>query len=93
MNQNLAPDDFENGGTMWEMLGTVRLTTGSALTVELTTDGADGYVLADAVWVGTSTTPTLVVSGDGRELINNVSVIDFGYVELNPNPRSASSSG
>ena len=41
---------------------------------------------ADAVWVGSATTPSIVVSGDGRQLTNNVSVIDLGYVELNPNP-------
>ena len=29
VNQNIAPDDFENAGTMWEVLGTVELTTGS----------------------------------------------------------------
>ena len=54
--------------------------------MEVTTDGADGYVHADAVWVGSANMRSIVVSGDGQQLTNKVSVIDLGYVELNPNP-------
>ena len=52
VDQNVAPNDFENAGVMWKQLGTVELAPGQTeLFVTLSTDGTDGYVIADAVRV------------------------------------------
>ncbi len=85
VDQQLAPNDFEDAGVMFESLGYVTLVGGQTeLRVEVSTDGADGYVLADAVWGGPSTTPDVAVYDGNDELTSNVSVVDLGYVELMP---------
>ena len=72
-------------GVMWERIGTVELAGGlTELWVELSTDAVDGYVHADAVWAGRSTTPELVVQQGGTNLIDELSTVDFGYSELFP---------
>ena len=49
VDQNPSPNDFEEDGTYWEVLGTFVLPTdATSLRIELA-DNADGYVLADAV--------------------------------------------
>lgn len=48
VNQELAPDDFVDGGTAWEDLGGAYPITGNTLTVRLS-DAANEYVIADAV--------------------------------------------
>ena len=65
VDQNFHPDDFENDGTMWEQLGTVLLDAGRQLFVELTTDGADGYVHADAVLASQANRPQMMVFDNG----------------------------
>ena len=47
LNQQIAPNDRTEAGTVWEDLGTFTV-TGSSLVVELTND-ANGYVIADAI--------------------------------------------
>ena len=47
----MAPADFEDQGTLWNLLGTVFLPAGeSTLSVQLSTRGTTDYVIADAVW-------------------------------------------
>jgi len=48
VNQELAPDDFQEGGTWWEDLEGVYRITVSELTVYLL-DDANDHVIADAV--------------------------------------------
>ena len=48
VNQKVAPNDLNDQGSLWEDLGTVTI-HGNTLQVELTSAGADGYVIADAV--------------------------------------------
>ena len=48
-SQQTAPADFSDAGFMWRNLGGLHLLQGTALTVELSTDGTDGLVVADAV--------------------------------------------
>ncbi|MCA9110134.1 MAG: hypothetical protein KDA52_09320 [Planctomycetaceae bacterium] len=47
LNQQMAPDDFMDDGSDWEILYVVEI-TGDTLVVELS-DLADGYVIADAI--------------------------------------------
>ncbi len=47
VNQKVAPDDFDDQGVAWEVLGTVEI-TGASLVVELS-DNANGLLIADAV--------------------------------------------
>ncbi|HZL92930.1 MAG TPA: choice-of-anchor D domain-containing protein, partial [Vicinamibacterales bacterium] len=48
VNQKVAPNDLNDQGSLWEDLGIVTI-HGNTLRVELTSAGADGYVIADAV--------------------------------------------
>ncbi|MEQ9407061.1 MAG: Ig-like domain-containing protein [Fuerstiella sp.] len=48
VNQQLAPQEFTDSGVGWSNLDIVTI-SGTQLTVELDTAGADGFVLADAV--------------------------------------------
>ena len=57
-----------------------------AISIVKTTNGADGYVLADGVLASRANRPQLMVFDDAEQLLNNVSVVDFGYVELMPTP-------
>jgi hypothetical protein len=51
VNQELVPDDFQEGGTWWQDLGDgVYRITGTELSVYLL-DDANDYVIADAVRV------------------------------------------
>ena len=85
INQNPAPNDFEDLDVMWERLGNVMLPGGAtSLIVELGTDWINGYVLADAIWAGLSTTPEIQVFDGGTELTDEVSAINLGYTELQP---------
>jgi autotransporter-associated beta strand protein len=87
VSQRLSPNDFEDAGIMWESLGHVTLAGGqSDLWVEISTEGANGYVIADAVWGGLSTTPDIAVRNNhsGENLTSGLSVVDLGYVELTP---------
>ena len=85
VNQNPTPNDFEDIGRDVGAAGQ-RHAAGrrGQLIVELGTDGINGYVLADAVWAGPSTTPEIQVFDGGTELIDEVSAINLGYTELLP---------
>lgn len=48
VNQELAPNEFDDGGVAWRYLDIVDL-TGSTLTVQLSDVGADQFVVADAI--------------------------------------------
>ena len=48
INQELNPNDLSDQGSQWEHLGTVNI-TGGVLVVELTNQGANDYVIADAI--------------------------------------------
>ncbi|MGB4739435.1 MAG: hypothetical protein WBH50_14655, partial [Fuerstiella sp.] len=57
INQKVAPNDFNEGGTPWEEITTVTI-TGTTLTVKLTND-ANSFVVADAIRIEkTLTAPT-----------------------------------
>ena len=85
MDQNVASNDFEDGGIWWERLGWVELPAGATeLRVELSTDGANGYVVADSIWGGPSSTPHLAMYSGDQRLVNGQSLIDLGFSELNP---------
>jgi len=51
VNQKQAPDDFREGGTSWEDLGSSPYTVTSGILYVFLTDQADGFVIADAVRV------------------------------------------
>jgi hypothetical protein len=50
VDQQLAPDDFQDEDEFFEILGVVKA-SGTQLTVELSDQGANGFVIADAVRV------------------------------------------
>ena len=50
MNQKLEANDATYDGHAWELLGSCQVTSGT-LTVQLSDNGADGKVGADAIWV------------------------------------------
>jgi len=84
VDQNLAPDDFQDDGVWWEFLGVVELGAGETqLFVELSTATANNHVIADAVWGGPSSTPNIIVMDGDDRLENGHSLIDLGFVELN----------
>jgi hypothetical protein len=49
INQRQAPDDLMDHGSIWEDLGEVYDVSSGILTVRLSNDGADGYVIADGI--------------------------------------------
>ena len=77
IDQGQNPDDFPEQGIMWERLGTVYVTAGQTLSVELSTDGTTGYVHADAVLAVTSTSPEIAVFDGTTELVDEVSQVQF----------------
>ncbi|MCA9024175.1 MAG: FG-GAP repeat protein [Planctomycetaceae bacterium] len=64
VNQKLEPNDFSQRGSTWERLAVVTI-TGNELVVELT-DDANGYVIADAIFVQATTDApnTIIDNGD-----------------------------
>ena len=77
VDQGLNPDDFPEQGIMWERLGTVYVTAGQTLSIELSTDGTTDYVHADAVLAVTSTSPEIAVFDGTTELVDEVSQVQF----------------
>ena len=88
-DQTRASNGFEDAGAMWQGLGQVVLPADvNSITVELS-DDANGYVQADAVHVvglmtGEITVRELPDIGDATNLVDEQSVVDFGYTELFP---------
>jgi uncharacterized repeat protein (TIGR01451 family) len=86
VNQRAAPDDFTESGITWENLGVVEVDSSGTLIVTLTSAGADGYVVADAVRIaraaeiGVSDGSVNVVSGGGG--VSGSGNVDFGQTEL-----------
>ncbi len=54
-DQQMAPDDFQDQGSWWEVLARV-VPTGDMITVELN-DAADGFVIADAIRLQQTSAP------------------------------------
>lgn len=67
INQEVAPNDFSDGGVSWEILGNINVTS-NELTVTLS-DDADQFVIADAIRIE----PLKIGSGDSLLLfVDNV---------------------
>ncbi len=49
INQRIAPNDFNDAGSNWEILGTVTIGAGGTITVTLNDTAVDGSILADAI--------------------------------------------
>ena len=77
VDQTQAPNDFPEEGIMWERLGTVHVTGGQILSIQLSTDGTTSYVCADAVLATVSTSPEIAVFDGTTELIDEVSQVEF----------------
>ena len=77
VDQSQIPDDFLEEGIMWERLGTVEVTGGQILSIELSTDGTTGFVIADAVLATPSTSPEIAVLDGTTELVDEVSLVEF----------------
>ena len=83
VNQKVAPNDLNDQGSLWEDLGTVTI-HGNTLRVELTSAGADGYVIADAVRIeriGPVPIETEIVAMDltsNAPILDETGSIDFG---------------
>ncbi len=67
VNQQLAPNDFQDAGIVWKDLGFVAV-TGNTLTVSLSND-ADQYVIADAVRIERVNAPTVPSTADTVRLL------------------------
>ncbi len=77
VNQELAPGSFTADGASWESLGEFNITSGT-ITIRLT-DAANEFVIADAVRIApVAPAPEIQISSGGTELIDAISVIDFG---------------
>jgi streptogramin lyase len=86
LDQRLAPNDFADAGSIWENFGAVYNIAGNRLVVELTAQGADGYVIADGVRIerigDLPNAPEVQVADADTDLADNMSMIDFGAVEF-----------
>ena len=83
VDQSVAPDDFGNG-VMWEKIATVTLADNQTELLVQLSDAANGYVIADAIRVASFTPGEITVSeqpdlADPIELVDAVSLVDFGY--------------
>ncbi len=86
VNQELAPDDFNDDGTEWENLAIVTV-TGSTLVVELS-NAANEFVIADAIRIRPTMSPEtpaglIIDDGDSRFSKTsgwNVSHLSNGYL-------------
>lgn len=81
VDQQLSPNDFVVGGTAWEILGNVTVSS-STLLVELT-NAANGFVIADAIRLIALTGPDISVEVDAGPVLDDVSTVDFGLVMPN----------
>jgi len=75
-DQRLAPNDFVDAGTNWDVLGAYTA-TGSSLTVVLS-GTASGNVIVDAVRLEHVTGPEIQVSQAGSPVTSGSSTVDFG---------------
>lgn len=80
INQQLAPNDLVDAGASWEQIGDFSASGGS-LSVTIN-DGANGYVIADAVRIERLQGVDLSVSVDGSDLVDGSSSVDFGAAVL-----------
>ena len=69
VNQERAPNDFEDAGLSWSGLGIVDI-TGTNLTVQLTDVGANEFVVADAIRIEPVTPDTILID-DGDPGFSN----------------------
>ncbi|MCO6458616.1 MAG: choice-of-anchor D domain-containing protein [Pirellulaceae bacterium] len=84
LNQRLTPDDRAAHGTQFEDLG-IFTASGGSLTVSLSTLGANGQVIADAVRIEQVVDPEIRVfdtTGGGVELFDGRGVIDVGQTTV-----------
>ncbi len=78
VNQEVAPNDFNELGVPWEDLGVVEATLiGDTLSVVLT-DTADDFVIADAVRFELISDPEIQILQDASILTDNASTVAFG---------------
>ncbi len=81
VNQQVAPNDFVDDLSSWEVLGELVAFTGDSLTVALAND-ANGRLNADGIRVkridDLPTSPDVVVIGENAVLEDGASSIDFG---------------
>ena len=89
INQRNQPDDFTASGVTWEDLSTSYTITGTTLTITLT-DAANGYVIADAIRIETTSaaapevkvedTTLVVLPAAGVDIEDNNGEVDFGTI-------------
>ncbi len=87
VNQELAPDDFTDGGTTWEYLGGTYDITGSTVSVRLS-DAANQYVIADAVSLQRVANPSSaaqiqVIEGTTQLVDGNAVPLSYGTTFIN----------
>jgi hypothetical protein len=83
VNQQLAPDDFNDNGVFWEDLGgtTYVLTGGNNLVVRLAAN-ANGVVIADAIRVERVFDPDIQVLSGTTNLESGLGSVNFGTAVL-----------
>ena len=84
VNQQVAPSQFEDAGSIWDDLGMVQI-SGSMLIVELS-DDVDGLVIADAIRVerlgDPAEGPEIHVQSGPNAILDDTGVLDFGVVTV-----------
>ena len=78
-NQQIAPNDFSDGGVDWEILGDFTV-SGTRLTVDLS-DAANGYVIADGLRIerlDLPPTPEVELTLGGVVIEDGIGSVDFG---------------
>ncbi|MBI3462057.1 MAG: right-handed parallel beta-helix repeat-containing protein [Planctomycetes bacterium] len=89
LNQQAAPDTFNDEGSAWEDFGGVYNILGNTLRIELTAQGADGrYVVADAIRiarVGDLPSGAVMQVFEGTQVVplNTSASVSFGSIEHN----------
>ncbi|MBI3469401.1 MAG: choice-of-anchor D domain-containing protein [Planctomycetes bacterium] len=91
-NPQVPPEDLNADGATWDDLGIFDITSNTVL-VQLTTAGANGYVVADAIRIervgDLAPTAEIQVSEGGFDIPDNTGSVDFGVVEFNDSPEKA----
>lgn len=72
------PNSFVEQGQPWMDLDPVYQILGNTLIVDIINDGADGWVLADAVRIERLANPAIRVFQSGTELEDGISSVDYG---------------